>query len=199
MNKNLLSIIIIVLFGLVILQRCNTGEKDIPTLKIDTVLVPIPVHDTVQAKPKLIKSKADTLWRDSVRTITDSASYKTILENYYSLGDKYYEKNTYQTEFKIKDYGSAIVTDTVFNNKLIGTSLIADLLIPEKTITIEKPIPAKNQLYVGGGIMGNPSSIISGINTGLLFKDKKDKIIGVSVIYNGNIQYGINSYWKIKF
>ena len=56
-------------------------------------------------------------------------------------------------------------------------------------------------MYIGGGLQGNQYNIINSINGGLLYKNKKDQIYGLSVGINtnGQIVYGISSYWKIKF
>ena len=55
-------------------------------------------------------------------------------------------------------------------------------------------------MYIGGGLQGNQYNIINSINGGILYKNKKDQIYGLSVGINTNGQevYGVSSYWKIK-
>ena len=55
-------------------------------------------------------------------------------------------------------------------------------------------------MYVGGGLQGDQYSMINEFSTGLLLKTKQDQIFGLytGIDNNGRIQYGLQSYWKIK-
>lgn len=198
-TNNFLYLVIGVLILIVLLQRCggNTPETP-PAPKIDTVIKYITVHDTVKGKTKYIKGETDTSWITVIDYVPDS-NYPLLLKQYKALGDRHFKTNVYRTKFPIK-YGSANVTDSIFGNELISSSLELDVIFPEKTITIVKPLPPVRQLYVGTFITGDKQSFINSVNVGLLYKDRKDKIFGLSVGYNnvGTIQYGASSYWKIK-
>ena len=88
----------------------------------------------------------------------------------------------------------------VQQNKFLGRSYITNVTIPEKTITITNTLHPKptRQFYIGGGISGNKTSLINSVNVGLLYKDRRDRIFGIGASYNGQINYGVQSYWKIK-
>lgn len=197
--NNFLYLVIGVLVAILLLQRCggeNTPETP-PAPKIDTVIKYITVHDTVKGKTKYIKGETDTSWITVIDYVPDT-NYPILLKQYKALGDRHFKTNVYKTRFPIK-YGSIQVTDSIFGNELITSSLELDAIFPEKTITIVKPLPPVRQLYVGTFLTGDRKDFINSINVGLLYKDRKDKIFGLSVGYNnvGTIQYGASSYWKI--
>lgn len=197
--NNLLYIVIGVLILIVLLQRCGGGEPQVaPAPKIDTVIKYIKIHDTIKGKPKYIKGETDTSWITLIQYVPDT-NYPKLLQQYKALGGYHFTRNTYKTKFPIK-YGVATVTDTVFGNELISSNLELDVVFPEKTVTITKQAPPVKQLYIGTFLTGDKKDFINSINVGLLYKDRKDKIFGLSLGYNnvGTIQYGASSYWKIK-
>ncbi len=106
----------------------------------------------------------------------------------------------YEDSVKIDTTGYFKIKDTVSKNLLLGRSFSYKIKYPtiKETITIHpKPI---NQLYIGGGVEGNKIDVVSGIKAGVLFKNKKDQIFGIHTGLNrqGNITFGVDSYWKIK-
>ena len=74
--------------------------------------------------------------------------------------------------------------------------------IPEvtKTVTITKYAEPTRQLYVGGGINATSLSSFRSVEGGVLYKNKRDQILGAKVGINvdGTVIYGVQSYWKIK-
>lgn len=195
--NNLLYIVIGVLIAVVLLQKCSGGDPQIVS-KIDTVIKYVKVHDTIKIKPEYIKGETDTSWITLIQYVPDT-NYSKLLQQYKALGGYHFTRNTYKTKFPIK-YGVATVTDTVFGNELISSKLELDVVFPEKTITIVNPAAPVRQFYAGTFLTGDKKDFINSVNIGLLYKDKKDKIFGLSVGYNnvGTIQYGVSSYWKIK-
>lgn len=204
--KNLPYLVIIALVAVIFVMRCGPSPKPIDkgpdTIAVKTVVKYITVHDTVIGKPRLIKSEPDTLWRDTSYNKPDT-SYRGLLNQYDALGDKYYSRHIYKTPYSLGKYGSAEVTDTVVANHLMGTSLKYDIVIPEttRTITIQEPYKPKNQFYLGGGINGNQTKILSSVELGVLFKNKKDQIFQGKVIqpFGAPTEYGVSTYFKIKF
>lgn len=198
-NKKLLYIVIGILFLIILLQRCEHKPVEVTKVKIDTVIQTITIHDTVEGKPVLVKSKPSVKWRDSLIYRTDS-NYEKLLAMYQELGDKYYSENIYKTKFNLGKYGYATVTDTLRSNTVYANSIDYKLDIPEKTITVIKPADPKRQVYVGVGLVGNQEKPIAGAYLGSLYKNRKDQIFGVSAgVYNTKLYYGVSSYWKIKF
>lgn len=198
MKINLSYLVIAVLVIVILLQRSCSPKIQLPEpiIKRDTVYIHI--HDTIPGKPVFIKGKIDTVWLKLAGYIP-STRYDSLLEQYKGLGNQYFRHNIYSTKFDIPPYGYVEVRDTISQNQIEGTGLITSLKIPEKTTTITKIEPPKRQLYIGGGITGNPELPVNGIHTGFLYKDKKDQIFGASVGFvNQQVQYGISSYFKIK-
>lgn len=192
-------LVIAILGAIVFLQKCDGGDNIVPPPKIDTVIKYVEIHDTVPGKPKYIKGKRDTIWMDSLIYVPDT-SYPKLLEQYKALGNKHFSTNIFRNEFKIGTYGKATVTDTLRANQLIASGLVYDIKVPEKTITIIKPEDPKRQLYLGFGAFGNKRNPVDGVFVGGVYKDRQDRLSGVSVGYNnGQLNFGLSSYWKIKF
>ena len=190
--------VIATLMFIVLLQRSSYIPKDAPKVIRDTVYVQIPVHDTIPGKPKVIKIKGPIQWKDSIQFKADT-NYARLLKQYDSLGDFYFSQHLYKTDYKLGTYGTASVLDTIVSNSITGTSLSYNLKIPEKTITIHEPYVPKRQLYIGGGLAGTVLNPINYGHVGVLYKDKQDKVFGVSIGFNGQGPvYGMSLYWKIK-
>lgn len=183
---------------IVLLQR--TGTKPVTNIpKTDTVIKEVVIHDTVPGKPKLIKIKGDVQWKDSIQFKADT-NYARLLKQYDSLGDLYFSEHIYKTDYKLGTYGTASVLDTIVANMVVGNSLSYNITIPEKIVTIIEPAKPVRQLYIGGSIFGNSPSPVKAAYIGTLYKDRKDRVFGLSVGYDGTqVVYGLSSYWKIKF
>jgi len=194
-EKNFLAIIILLLVLVLLANRCDhSGVK--PTIVIDTVYVH---HDSiVTSKPQLVKVISTPIEKiiTNIQYKPDT-NYQALLKQYNALLTLYFNKNIQKDTLKLNKLGYISVTDTVYNNLITGRVYDYHITYPEitKSITLHN-----NQLYIGGGLQGNPASLINQINVGLLLKNKKDQVFGASIglNQNGAIQYGINSYWKIK-
>jgi len=197
-KKIFLPVLVILLFVIILLQRCNNNPgKIIPGPDTTIVYDTIVVHDTVRGKIVYIHSKPDVLWKTDTAYRPDT-NYNGLLKQYTKLGDDYFSLRTFKTEFSVDPYGTVTVTDEIKTNELINTTMISNLKIPEKTITITKYSEPKRQLYAGVELFGNPTSLLTGAQANMLYKDKKDRIFGAGVGWNGEIQYSVSSYWKIK-
>jgi hypothetical protein len=194
--SNLPYLAIIVLIVIVFLQNKGCNE-DTPINTVDTVTVYIHTVDTVYGKPEIVYTKSDTIWLKDTLFIPDT-TYTGLLNQYTKLGNKYFTTNVFSTKFDISDYGSVTVTDTIYGNWLMGSSLITDLTIPVTTITVEKEAPSRRQLYGGPRFTGNSTLPVSGVYGDLLLKTKKDRIYGISIGYTGEIQFGGSLYYPIK-
>lgn len=189
-------IIIAVLLGVILLQKFIGGSDSPPPARIDTVVKYVEVHDTIRSKPKYIKGETDTLWIEDIKYIPDT-NYPKLLEQYTSLGNQFFTKNIYSTKFPIK-YGLITVDDTVYANQSIGLGLNVDVVFPEKTITIVKIAPAKREFYVGPMVTVGNNLSGNSVNVAGLYKDKKNRVVGASVGWNGDLQIGLSTYIKIK-
>lgn len=201
MKNIILYIVIAILFVIILFKQCHSSipiEKKITNtiIKIDTVTI----HDSVQGKTAFLTKKIhDTLWEDSVQYIP-STNYDRLLQQYDSLGDKYFSKYIYATPYKLGKYGSAVVTDTVVSNNIISSSLKYNLNFFDTVKEINTNIiTPKRQLYIGGNLFFTDKDVNS-LHGGLIYKDRKDHIYqaNVGIDVNGNILYGVGLYYKIK-
>jgi hypothetical protein len=199
MKPNNLYIIILGLIVVILLQRngCTYIPKNDPLPKIDTITNLIVIHDTIPGKPIFLKAKKDTIWRDSIQYKPDT-SYAGLLKQYNSLEDKFFTEHIFKTDYKLGTYGTASVFDTIVANMIIGNSIAYNVTIPEKIVTTVRPYSPVKQLYLGGGVYGNPLTPIRSVNAGLLYKDKKDRIFIASIGFDGQLIYGFQTYWKIN-
>ena len=200
---NPLHILILVLFIIILLQRgCgNTKPPQIIT-QIDTVTQVKYEHivEHGHSKPRYIKGERDTIVETKIEYVLSEEDYG-IVERLDTLIQLYSMKNIYLDSIKVDTFGYIKITDTVQENKFLGRSFVTNITIPEKTITTTKTItlPPVRQFYIGGGLMGNRLSLINSASAGLLYKDKQDRIFGVSIgAASGQLSYGVSSYWKIK-
>ena len=199
---NPLHILIVVLFVIILLQRgCKNTESQIIT-QIDTV-TQVKYERIVEygvSKPRFIKGERDTIVETKIEYVLSEEDYG-LVERLDTLIELYSMKNIYLDSIKVDTFGYIKITDTVQENKFLGRSFVTNITIPEKTITTTKTItlPPVRQFYIGGGLMGNRFSLINSASAGLLYKDKQDRIFGVSIgAASGQLSYGVSSYWKIK-
>ena len=205
MNKLFISIIGVLLIVVFLMRfnSCGSGPS-LSKSKSDTTIIhdTIRIHDTTAGKIVFVKSTPTQHW-DTIPKYIPDTNYTTLLKQYNNLGNDFFTQNIYKAIYKIDSLGTITAIDTVFNNKLVGTSLISSLKIPYKRVIITNTIiPApKNQLYIGGGINGNKSSLVNSAELGLILKTNKDQIFQVKVSsdLDGKINYGVGTYWKIKF
>lgn len=200
--KQLSNIIVAALLLFIIFREFGcSGSGSVAPGKPDTTIV----HDTswqkydsvVYKKVKIIETIHDTLPVEYY----PHAMYDSLKVQYEELAQDFLAKNIYVDTLKIPQLkGLFVVRDTVKNNTLIGRSWTADYIIPTvtNTVTITKPAPLKRQLYIGGGIIGSRTEIQS-INAGLLYKTKKDRMLGLSAGINQQLQpqVGVSLYWKL--
>lgn len=207
--KNLQLIIIIVLVGIVFLQRACSPDPEQPITDINKV--------TIDKKEyELLLHKKDTFWRtEHIYYKGDPIPGKIVYVDVPKDIDTpavirdYFAKRPYSETVQIENdsinYGTVTVTDTVHQNKLFDRRYNFNLLIPEAhDVIVVKELP-KNQLYIGGGLNFDKVNLLNSAYGGLLLKTKKDHIyglnIGLSTQFNESVTPFIGGamYWKIKW
>jgi len=213
LKRNILSLIIIVLFILYGLKTCNGGWGNSEQPKPDTVytshteyiqqppqIVPqyIPMPSSIQPAPIIIPSqyKPDT-------------SMNVLMRQYMDILNKYLAKNNYIDSIVLKDstgrrVGVVNLEDQISENKFIfrKPSYLLTFPVTTNTLTITNPAKKRNELYIGGIIEGSTKNVLNSAGMGLLFKSKKDAIWGLSAKYQFNqqsINYELSRYFKISF
>lgn len=196
--NNILSIAILILAVIIVLQRSNSSP--------DIIEKPIIVRDTVwQKKDSVIYTSPKVVQTIPVKIISEKylpdPNYDKLVLQYQELVKLHLAKNIQKDSVRIDSIGFVKVIDTVQNNIVQNRKWEYNLKYPIIKETIIEPPKKVNQLYIGGGLQGNQYNIINSVNGGVLYKNKKDQIYGLSVGINtnGQIVYGVSSYWKIKF
>ena len=201
-RSNILNLIVLILIVVVLLQRCDIAtSRHNDTIKIvkDTVWVH---NDTmVVTKPQIIKTIPIDVSRDTIinHYIPDTNYQKLVLQ-YQEVVNQLLAKNIHEDMIRIDTNGYVKIVDTVQRNTVIGRSSEVSIKYPIIKETITLPAPKVRQVYAGGQIAGNSAELINSINAGLLLKNKKDQIYGITVGLSaqGQVSYGLQSYWKLK-
>jgi hypothetical protein len=202
MKKNLPYIVIGVLLTIMFFQW-KSGCKEsvllppVEVVKVDTLYDTTYIHDTVPGEPEWVYHHYDTtIWVMEPDNVPAS-TYDSLLTQYIELGNLLYSTNAYKTRFPIDTFGYVTVFDTIWSNQLISNSLVSDLRIPEKTIYVEKLIyrPKEQEMYLGLGLMSNSVQVVSGVNVGMLYKDRKDRMYQATMGYfAGQPMLGLSFY-----
>ena len=186
------------------IKSCNS----IHNLGIDTVRV----VDTVWQKKDTViykKLKVTQTIHDTVayNTFVPDTNYAVLKKQYEDLVKLYASKNVYKDTFKIKEIkGEFVINDTVQFNKLQNRGISSKYELPTVKETVTITLPGKPGFYVGGGIsLSDPDKgaalplTLNSLNTGILYKTRKDKLYGVYVGVSPSVRvlYGFQSYWRL--
>lgn len=196
--NNILSIAILILAVIIVLQRSDSSP--------DIIEKPIVIIDTIwQKKDSVIYTSPKVVQTIPIKIISEKylpdPNYDKLLLQYQELVKLHLAKNIQKDSVQIDSIGFVKVTDTVQNNIVQNRKWEYNIKYPIIKETIIQPSKKVNQLYIGGGLQGNQYNIINSINGGILYKNKKDQIyeLSIGVNTNGQVVYGVSSYWKIKF
>ena len=196
--NNILSIAILILAVIIVLQRSNSSP--------DIIEKSIVIRDTIwQKKDSVIYTSPKVVQTIPVKIISEKylpdPNYDKLVLQYQELVKLHLAKNIQKDSVQIDSIGFVKVTDTVQNNIVQNRKWEYNIKYPIIKETIIEPPKKINQLYIGGGLQGTQYNIINSINGGILYKNKKDQLYGLSigVNTNGQVVYGLSSYWKIKF
>lgn len=207
--NNFFNAIIIILLLVLYFERCGHGKGDTQVTKRDTTVsiqyVQQPPVTVPQYQPIIVESKQPASIPVQYQPAADQSE---LLKQYQELVNKLLAVNISNDTRQLKDSagndaGSVNIKDVVTENQIKSRDFSYQLKIPivTKTITITEQAKARGQLYIGGGINGSRESWVNQFDAGLLWKNKKDQIFGVKagIGTSGQINYGLQSYWKIKF
>lgn len=136
------------------------------------------------------KGKTDTVIHDTTIYVKiptfDSLQLDSMVKIYYAM-------NVFSDTFKLK-YVKVYVQDSVQQNKIVGRSWGADLLVPLEKTTVTVKEPARNQVYFGPKLEYN-NTIVPGV--GMVLKTKRDRMYGISVGIGKTPVYGGLMYIKL--
>lgn len=201
--KNLITLaIILALLSIIVVQKACKPSVEKP--KADTVkivkTVYITIHDTIKTSPKII-TKILPGKQLPPQYIPDT-NYAKLKAQFQKLVAAHLTKNVYTDTLKLDSLGTVTINDTTQFNKLGRRGYLVDLKIPKQIVnnyitTPQKPV---RQVYFGVGVTSTTTVSNVGLRGSLLYKDKKDNMFSPSatVLTNGIVVYGIDTYFKIK-
>lgn len=209
-KNNILNIAVLIILAILLLERCNDKKVEVVQPKADTskpviVYVQQPPQQVPQYQPIIFESKQPTYIPQQYQPVNynDAALVKQVQE----LTNKLLELNTVKDSIQLKDsagqrVGVVNLTDVVSENKIKSRDVDYRLQFPHSytTITIKEAYKPRSQLYAGFGVTGSQTSLIQAFEAGLMYKNKRDQLYGVKagIGINGSINYGVQSYWKIR-
>lgn len=196
-KDHIYALIIAVLAIIILLQRCGSSQSNCET-KIIKDTVWIHKDSTIYSKPQIIKTITVPVEQWNTEYLPDT-NYAKLVKQYQEIVARYLSSNIFQDSIKVDSVGYLKVVDTISANAIKGRSTSYKFKYPiiKETITII-PEP-KKQVYVGIGLSGNRYNFIDEISLGLLYKDRRDRVFGASIMASpSGIEYGVQSFWKIK-
>lgn len=198
-KKHFMNIVVLIVLLIVFLQTCKkqTIQVDGPKIIRDTTWI---IKDsTIYSKPQVVKTITVPVEQWSTEYLPDT-NYDKLLKQYTDLAEKFLASNIQVDSVKIDSIGYVHITDTVSRNLLTGRSTHYNLKYPVVKETLIVPEKKRNQIYIGGLLQGDRTALLDQISAAALFKTKKDQIYGVTAGINssGQVQYGVQIYWKLK-
>ena len=190
---NIQTLVILVLVILVLLKTCGSGDE----VTTEKVVTKVEVrYDTLEVEKKVFVPKIKTVVRTN--TITDTVVLKSRIDTLAILKD-YYNKYVYQDTLKLDSLGYVVIMDTISQNKIFSRRFDSQILIPTTTITND--IYLNQSKFFGGVSIGGNKSQINFLSGDLLYKSKKDKVYGVGLCVNQNLEPIVigRVYWRIQF
>lgn len=183
------KITILGLILLIFLSQVQCGVENPPEI-INTVKVETKLDTIYLSKVKYVPQKKtiiDTLYRE----IPLEVDTLTILKDYF-------RKVVYRDTIDIDTFGTLVIEDTISRNLITSREILSNIVIPTTTIT-KKTIQNKRVLYAGASLSGN-REVINQLGVGLMLKGKNDKLYGLGLGLNSDLQPLITGsiYWKVS-
>lgn len=203
-TKNFLGILLIIFTVYIyfdISGKNATGNQGPDTIRVIEYIQQPPVY-IPQYVPVVTHSQPVT---NIPPNYIPSSEYKELKEQFEKLVREHLQTNIYKDSITLKDtagnkVGVVNLEDAISENKFKTRNPSYQLNFPKEVITIREPYKPRNQLFIGGGPLGNENTFFSGAKAGFYLKDKKDRLYGASVysIKNQPITYSLEAYFKIR-
>lgn len=196
-KNNFFNLLVAVLVVIILLQKCSQPvDPGVPTVVRDTTWI---VKDSlIVSKPQVIKTIAVESHDTIINQYLPDTNYAKLVIQYQEVVNTLLAKNIHSDSIRIDSNGYVLVTDTVQKNVITGRSSQVNIRYPIIKETVTIPQKKVTQLYVGGVVQAAPAINQAGV--GALLKTRNDFLFGgsLSVNTNGNLQYGVGAYWKLK-
>lgn len=214
-SNNLISLIVLLVLIWLGLQRCNDnsiiGGNNKPQ-KPDTVYSS---HTEYIQQPPVYIPQYMPVQTASQQPIIIPSQYKPdtslngVVRQYTEVLMKYLAKNNYVDSIVLKDstgkrVGVVGIEDQISENKLVSRKPSYSLQFPTiyNTTTITNYPKPKRQMYIGGIVEGTPQKPLKAGGLGLLYKNRKDAMWGITGKYDfqyKEMNYGLSRYFKLSF
>jgi hypothetical protein len=185
-KRNFSILIVGILLLLFYFQGCfDKFKPGVPTVTHDTTVI---IHE-YQSQPytpatiNVLPPKPDIINLPQYQP--DTSSIQALRKQFEALVSKHTQQNIYNDTLKVDSLGWVNVKDTISENKLAKRSFNFNIKERLITTTITQPYSPRNQVFIGGGVeslVNKPS--FNQVELGLLLKNKKDDIMGLSGTYN---------------
>ena len=198
-NTRYLDLVIIALLVFILFQlffRKNTVDTKVITYS-DTLW--IKKDSVIHSSPKLIiqEGSIDSV---TIKEYLPDTNYARLLAQYNTLLQEYLNKNTYFDSLKIDSIGYVHVKDSVTKNSILGRSFHYNLSYPIIHDSIVKYAPPQRELYFGGGFNIARDKTLDIFNTGVMYKDKLERVYILTGTINrqNNLGLQLQTFWKLK-
>lgn len=215
-NINLSNILVLVLLIIVIVQYCSPPKTIDPNR--DTIIIDGKEHEVIDRKSDttdIIKIDTGTntnlipkeiVYRDKIVEKIMVVEKFVEVDTTEILRD-YFAKRVYNDVIHFADsLGNITIIDTVSENRI--TSRTHRIEYTERTIdnTIIVKEPKRNEVYYGFKSALDKNQLVSSVSTGLLIKNKSEKIISLNIgvrnnaVFNNSVEPYVEGglFWKIK-
>lgn len=200
-KNNFFNLVVLILLVTLLLKSCKSTPSENGGIKVIRDTTWIVKDSTIYSKPQIIKTIPIDVSRDTIiNNYLPDTNYQKLVQQYQSVVNELLAKNIYLDSVKIDTIGWVKVLDTVSKNQISGRTFKYSYKYPVIKETRILPPEIKNQVFVGGFLQGVKGEPINAMSAGFLFKNKHDYVFGASAGFNrdGNIVYGVQSYWKIS-
>lgn len=199
-----MGIVVLILVAIIFFQRENNDAigNQRPDTASKTIYITQPTVFIPQYTPIPSQSQIPIIIPQSYKP---SDNLEVLLKQYKELVEKFLTQKTYKDSIELKDtagkkVGVVNLEDIVSENEIKSRKPSYQLEFPITTITIREPYKFKNQVYLGGGILGSENQLITGAKTGIYLKNKKDQLYGISIHKTTKypVIFSLEAYWKLK-
>lgn len=189
-------LIIALLLVLIFRSGCSPVNPGKPSVTITHDTVWIHHDSTVYSTPVIVKSVAPKV---IPKEYIPDTNYASLKRQYEDLANKYLSINIQKDSLKIDSLGEVRVEDSVQKNQILARKWDYNLKerVVTNTVTIREPYKSRRQIALGGGVGIGQLGTVDQLNAGGVYKDRHDRMIGVSIGYNfplRYIQYNLNLY-----
>lgn len=147
--------------------KINGKQYEVVSQKIDTIIVR---KDTT-----IFRRGSDIIIQKEVQVPVYIPSDVDTME----LLRDYFTKRFYVDTLEIKDFGSVVIKDTLFQNTILTREFIASMQTKIINDVIIAKQLSKPHLYFGGGVGIDKENILNNAHIGVLLRTKSNKIYGI--------------------